>query len=498
MRAKKSILSLASNWIGIFLTMMINFIVTPLILKFVGAETYGAYRLLLDFTSYFALIEFGFYGTTQIIFSKEITEGDGSNINALLKESFKKYSFIVFFTLLAIVVSRFFLVDIINLNSIDPVSLNITFFFILLLFSLNPFGSFQAYIEADQRSYLVNLFNMIQKVTTSLISVYFCYLGFELYGLFASLLIARALFLILCIKSSNIGLKEFIRTPSSNFYSEPTIKQTRRNLFLFDISGRINLSSDAIILSSLLDLSSVSTFYLTSRLVSIFSGILQSVGGATWAGLANMYYLEEHENFREKSYFLVRILSVLSCMTLLPLFLLNKYFISLWVGEEFYVNDYFTLVLIANAFLQSLMSLWGWMFSSTNNTEDVKIIMIINTVLNLGLSILFTIKWGIIGPILGTLVATLSYQFIALHLRLRKTFKFSIRRLIKSWSIPLIYFLAVIFSFYHFKIEISLLSWPNFIIKGLALGLTNAIIVFLLFLNHEQKSYLLGVFKKRT
>src|SRR5205814_3642123 len=179
-------------------------------------------------------------------------------------------------------------------------------------------------------------------------------------------------------------------------------------------------------------------FAMTQRLPAVSQTVLQLIATASWAAAAGLVASGENALFRERFLELTRLVMILGIAAGAALIAYNRAFVSLWVGSPRYAGEIFTLVAVCNAVLSSLSFLWGNIFNSIGEPGRLLKMAIAWAVLNVGLSILFTKFFNVVGPLLGTLVSFLAVNLWWLPILLRERFGMSIRSLIESATRPLL------------------------------------------------------------
>jgi O-antigen/teichoic acid export membrane protein len=198
------------------------------------------------------------------------------------------------------------------------------------------------------------------------------------------------------------------------------------------------LFTDNIVVSLFLGPAAVASFFLTTRLSQAACGQVQSVGNATWAGLAELYHTGQHDLFRQRLIELTRVAAVLGGAGIVPLTALTRPFISLWVGPEQYAGNLVATLAVLNGVLLSIFSLWGWVFAGLGRLGLLLPYAICQGMLNLTLSIIATWLVGITGPLIGPAVLNLVFiPWYFSHL-LRREFAISRRELFSATLLPLI------------------------------------------------------------
>jgi O-antigen/teichoic acid export membrane protein len=144
------------------------------------------------------------------------------------------------------------------------------------------------------------------------------------------------------------------------------------------------------------------------------------------------------ETFRRRLEDLTRLVVILAVASLGPIAAYSEAFIGRWVGGEHYAGHAVVLVAAASALVQAVLALWGWCFGGTGKVRLTVVPYLLATVLNLSLSVGLTFRYGLVGPLLGTLVTSIVVEIWNPPRLLRREFGVPIRSLARSALLPLI------------------------------------------------------------
>jgi O-antigen/teichoic acid export membrane protein len=197
--------------------------------------------------------------------------------------------------------------------------------------------------------------------------------------------------------------------------------------------------SDNLIAGGFLGPAMVASLYTTVRLAGLAQGQLQAIGVASWAGLAELHAQGSRDIFNRRLIELTTLVAVLGLAALGPIAAYSRHFINLWVGPRLFGGELVVVVAVINAFLLGLLNLWGWCFSGTGQVRRVVAPSVVATVINLAASLFLTWRLGLVGPVLGTLVANLTISIWWLPLLMRRVFGIAPSTLIWAVVWPLVW-----------------------------------------------------------
>ena len=307
----------------------------------------------------------------------------------------------------------------------------------------------RALIEAGQRGYRVNLLLTAQGVLVLLASLAMAKAGWGIGGQMAavaggSILLALAVAFDAC--RAHPGLLRAVWTTRPDAEARKALWTLGWPTLLFNLFGRLAVLSDSIIISSILrDTRLALRLVLLQRLALLAQAQLQGIGNASWAALADLHNRGERELFNRRLVELTGLVSILGMTALGPIVAFNASFLAVWLKAEAPADPYGGLVVVvaaANALMTSVFSLWAWCYTGTGRVRRVVVPGAIITLANLALSLVFTAKLGLIGPILGTLAAQSALTVGLILPRMRRDFGVPAAALIRAavapvaWGLP--------------------------------------------------------------
>ncbi|MEP7341482.1 MAG: oligosaccharide flippase family protein [Acidobacteriota bacterium] len=408
-RTRKSAWNLSTGLLLTVLGLGISIFSTPWLLHWLGTERFGAYRVLLDWGGYIALFELGLSGALVARLAVAQGKGDQAAMRGLIAAGLRLYGRVTLLMAAAGLVWVVVLPRLISLDSVGRWELRMAGLVSLAGLLLTPLMVFRSVAESRQRGYVVSLLLTVQSVLTTALLLATAWAGWGLIGQCLATVSAQ-LFLALAL------LWEGLRN-NPGVLREPAKPETTRDLwalnwptFAFNLSGRVGLLTDNIIVAWSLGSVAVAPFYLTQRLASLALAQLQGVGNATWAGLVELHAQGREEVFRHRLLELTRLVSGLGVCVLGPIAAYNHHFVARWVGAGNFAGEAVGVLACVNVWFWAVFSLWGWPISGTGNIARWMPYAMVSSAVNLIVSLIATTTLGLIGPLVGTLTAFMLVQ----------------------------------------------------------------------------------------
>ena len=440
MRTRRSILTFLTGEVFAGVTVITGLLATPLLLRWLGEEKFGAFRVALDWYGYLSLLELGLSGALLALLAKAIGQNDIQAIRQTLAASLRAYLGAAVFMLigglgLAAAITRLVPVSAANAPDLRRGSM-------VLLFGLAfvPLSPFRALAEARQRGYRINALLVLQSLLITGLALVLARAGWGITGQCLAVVIAGVAFRF-AVMAQTVRDCPGILATSIGLAPATAAWRGLWNLnwptLIFNVCGRVSLLTDNIIVAGLLGPAMVVPFFLTQRLATLAQRELQGIGNASWAALAELYSRGELATFNQRLLELTMLVTVVGTAVLVPLAAGNRHFITLWVGPARYGGDSVTMLASINALLLAVFSLWGWSVSGTGQIGKMVGAMVAQTIINFTCSILLTRSLGVIGPLLGTLFSFLAVSMWYLPLLLRRLFGISLKELVGAVALPL-------------------------------------------------------------
>ncbi|MCM2277969.1 MAG: hypothetical protein NDJ89_07810 [Oligoflexia bacterium] len=440
MRTKRTLRNYLTSVLYTGLTLVIGLVVTPILIRELGEVRYGAFRALLDWFGYLHLLELGLGGALLALLAREWGKGDRSGLVRILGTGIRAYGWVALGMLAFGAIFVLASPSLVKVPREDAADLRAGAALLLLQLLWVPLTPFRLVTEASQQSYRVHGLLSIQSLLMTGLTVLFAFFGFGIRGQALATVLALApmpVALALFWRRAQPGLSEAVGQARLGSPEGQALRKMNRDVLIFDAAGRVSLLTDTLLIAYFLEARQVVPFVVSTRIIQIAQGLLQGVGNASWAAMAEIHARGDLRKFNEKLVEITGIIAVLAFAAFLPIAIRNGEFVALWVGSSRYAGDGVSFVAALNAGLLAVISFWVWCFSGTGKVGRLIPTWIAWAVLNLGASVLFTKTAGIIGPLLGTLVSYVVVSAWRTPLLLRKVFGTPLKPLLSALLYPM-------------------------------------------------------------
>lgn len=448
------------------ITLFLNFFSRFIFIKILGAEYLGINGLFSDILMMLSLADLGLGNAMVYSFYKPLAEKNHKKIGELVNFYKKIYQFIA----ISVSVIGFSLVPFINIIvKTDKVIPNLTIYYILFL--MNSVASYlfvykSSIINADQKGYIISIYSTIINIIRIIIQIIFLLLTRN-YIVYLIIQIVCTLLNNIFIAHKADKIYPFINEEYQlNKEEKRSIFSNIKSVFLYKVSGVLLNGTDNILISTLVGTIWVGYYSNYNMITGTISKFITTAFSSLNASIGSLVVDDDYKN----RYSIFKILQMISFwiagFCFVSIYILIDDFIILWIGEKFVLNQAILLAILFNFYIACVLQpIWSYR-EATGLFRKIKYIMIITAIVNLMLSVLLGIKWGVAGIITASALAKLTTYFWYEPIILFKEYfntpskKYFIHHMFNLIVVMVLAFIIKILC--GMMIEVN---WLNFIIK---------------------------------
>ena len=404
--------SILSNWAALVILGSISFLLTPLLIHRLGDLEFGMWVLGASLAGYSGLFELGIRPTVQ----RYVARFRGMGDRAALDETFA--------TGLALTLAVGALVSVAS---------------VILAHVLPGFFGLAGPRRA-QFSWLVILLGASTGASLSglLLGTYLC--AFQRFDLFNLASIARhggqAFFIVVGLLCGGgvviLGAVTLLATLGSLPLSQYLVRRVDPHLrfsvrlarwrrakemvqfsfwmFLNTAGAQLRSYTDSIVIARVLTLALVTPFSVAARLMEYFQPIVVSAAGPVLPAMSELDGQQKHRELQELFLKATRLTALLAFAIGSVLLLNGRTLLRVWVGEK-YVSSYGLLLVLGLGYIVMLAQLAGnILLIARGRHRPFGLWTLAEGLANLGLSIYWGRKYGLMGVALGTTVPLLAVK----------------------------------------------------------------------------------------
>ena len=90
-RTRRSVLAVAAGAVGSVVVTLTGFVTTPVLLRYLGSERFGAFRAAIDWFGYAGLLEFGVGGALMAVFARAFGTDNRTRVAAGVRAGLRAY-----------------------------------------------------------------------------------------------------------------------------------------------------------------------------------------------------------------------------------------------------------------------------------------------------------------------------------------------------------------------------------------------------------------------
>ena len=410
MRTKNSIKNIYISVLSQIIVVLLGFISRKIFLDNLGTEYLGINGLLTNILSMLGLVEGGIGLSIIYNLYKPLAENDTEKITALVQLYKKLYGILAVVIFILSLVMYIFLDNFIKDGTKIPFIGVIYFIFVLknMVSYLNAHK--WSLINADQKGYVIAKYNLVFSVITTISKIIILLLT-KNYILF--LLIELAIFIIQNIYNGKIVNQRYPYIKTKEKYEVD--KEIKDNLimnvkaiFLHNIGTYCVFGTDNLLISSFVGLKTVALYSNYTMITTQLSSLLTPVLGGIGASVGNLIATES----KDKSYEIFNITYLINfwiySFSVIFLYNLLEPFINWWLGEGLLLDRLSFIFILINFYLTGMRGSVNTFKSKAGIFVNDKYVPLLESLINLGSSIVLVKYFGLAGIFIGTTISTIS------------------------------------------------------------------------------------------
>ena len=407
-RVHKSILNAEVNLLFYFLTLSLAFFSRKIFLDCLGAEFIGLTGTLGNILGYLNLAELGITASIGYFLFKPLQTNNQQEIQEILSLLGYLYNWIGFIIFAGgILISSFFPFIFSNAN----LNLGIIYFAFYSFLGSSLIGYFinyrQILLTADQKKYLVAIYFQSARIIKNILQIYLAYtyknlyvwVGIEfLFAIFGCITLNWKInkeypWLIVNKKQGRLLIKKY-----------PEILTKTKQVFIHRIKDFFLVKSDELFIFLFVSLKMVAYYgnymIITSKLISLFSAITDSVG----ASIGNLVAEGDKTKMMRVFWEYTTIQHTIANTICFSLYAFIEPFISHWLGPEYIMDHRILILLLIFLYISNSRGSVDAFNYAHGLYADVWSAWA-ELILNISVTIFAGLKWGIIGILLGKITS---------------------------------------------------------------------------------------------
>lgn len=407
-RVHKSLLNAKINLVFYFLSLFFAFFSRKIFLDCLGAEFIGLTGTLGNILGYLNLAELGVGAAINFHLFKPIQQHNRQQICEILSVFGYLYKRIGQVILLGgIIISLFFPL----IFNKEEIGMGIIYFAFYSFLGSSLIGYFinyrQILLSADQKNYLVSIYFQSAGLVKTVIQILLAYYYKNLYvWLFIEFLFGIIGCIILnwkinkeypWLKTSKANGKQLLR-------QYPEIIKNTKFVFIHKIKDFLLVKSDEILIYAFVSLKMVAYYSNYMMIIAKLSLFFSSIFDGINAGVGNLVAEGNTKNTIKVFWEMVFIKHFMAGFMVVSIYFLIEPFISLWLGNQYIMDHNILILLITYLYInisRGGIDMFNHAFGLYADTWSAWAEFLIN----ISVTIVFGLKYGIIGILLGKIIS---------------------------------------------------------------------------------------------
>lgn len=404
MRSKKALKNIIISLLLQIVTIICGFIVPKMIIQSFGSSVNGLISSITQFLAYITLLESGIGPVIKATLYKPIAKKDKKQIANILKSAEKFFKTIAYIFILYLIVLCI-IYPIIMKNEFNMLyTISLVLIISISTFAEYYFGmTYRLYLQAEQETYIVSGIQIITTIINTIVIVLLIKLG-------ANIQIVKLMSAIIFVFRpilQNIYVKKKYNIDFNDVDNNYKLEQKWDGLAQH-IAAVVHSNTDIAVLTFLSTMSEVSVYSVYLLVVNGVKNLVQALTGGIDASFGDMIAKGEKEvlnkNFKiyELFYFtLITIIFICTLILIVPF--INVY--TKGIIDVNYNRPLFGFLIVMAEFMHSIRLPYSSITLAAGHFKETKKGAWFEAGINIILSIVLVIRFGIIGVAIGTLVA---------------------------------------------------------------------------------------------
>ncbi len=404
---KRSTKNIIFGIIGQIIAIALGLIIPRLILVNFGSETNGLVNSVTQIFAYVSLFEAGVGGATLQALYKPVAKDDKVEISAILAATHKYYK----------KTGIIYVIGIVILSIVYPllVKSDLPFFTIFWVIVFNGLGGainfffqgkYHILLEAEGKKYIkVNLTTLVHTLS-SLLKVLILILGGDIVvvqAVYFVLNLAQMIYIVIYIKKHYKWL---------NFKEQPNYEaiEQKNSVMVHNVSSLIFGNTDSIILTIFTGLKVVSVYALIGALIGYVNTFLTIISSGIVFSIAQAYQISKDRFMKLYDMYEV-VFYAMATFCIIMIFIFLNPFLKLYtsgVNDISYIDKYLPILFCIQYFLiWARVPVIHVIYNCAGDYRKTQKQSIIESIINIVVSIVGVYFLGIYGVLIGTIVALL-------------------------------------------------------------------------------------------
>ncbi len=408
MRTKNTARNLIISTILTTLVALIGLFKIKVFLGELGDEGTGIYQLFTQIMSYISLVDAGLTSSLLYCLYKPVSENNHKKINEILKGGRNFYNKVAIIIIaIGVILSLkidFFLKD----YTLSLGYIQICFIAYIIASAINYFVTPQKVIlEARQNLYKVHMVVYSSIIIKGLLEIVLLKMHLKLLSL---MILAIVIAIIQNLVIMIITKRDYKEISFNDVTPDNSFKKETKNLIAQKITSIIFNNIDVILISKYISSASVVIYTSYNYIINSIQNIVRKIGSSSLASVGNLL-VSEKSKAREVFYEYNSMCFYIANLVCVPLLLVLTSFVRIFYGEAYTLSLLGSTCMVIILYFRVIDIPLEVYAEALGYFNKLKKCLILQSIVNLGLSFILLFKIGIEGVILATVISYIVGEF---------------------------------------------------------------------------------------
>lgn len=410
-RLKKAKLNIVFSLASQAIAVICGLIVPRILIGTYGSEVYGATASIAQFLGYISLLEAGIGGVARSAFYKPLADNDQHQISVVLHEIKRFFRIIGLIFAIYVIVLACIYKDIAHVECLD----NLTTAMLVVVISISTFMQYffgisnMVLLQAAQKAYITKILSMITLVLNTVATVI-------LVQFKCSIVVVKFVSsIVFCVKP--LALFFFVQRDfqiEKRVQRNPKVLEQKWSGMSQHLAFFLHSNTDVAVLTLFDKLTTVSVYSVYHMVVSEIQNLTGSFSSGMEAVFGDMLAKKENNLLQRTFSYYETLISTIAIVLFSTTATMIIPFVRLYtanIADVNYIRPGFSILLVIASLLYCLRMPYHSIIIAAGHFKQTQFAAYGEALINIVVSILLVIRFGLIGVAIGT-VAAVVFRFI--------------------------------------------------------------------------------------
>jgi O-antigen/teichoic acid export membrane protein len=435
-RVRQFVRGVSSSWLATLATVTYSLFSVPIALRYLSAEEFGLFVLLLQIAAYFTLIEIGMSAATARILIDHKDHRDGGAYGSTILTGFLVFGIQSFIILAVGILAAPWIISLVAVPSdLDEVAILLLRWLALTSALTLAFRIYGSVLYANKRLDLVHAFMGANMIFGLALLTIILAAGGGLAGL-------RWLFLA----QSSIGVllpifacHKLNLLPRKGYWGGPSVKHFRelfafgKDIFLINVGNLVLEASQLIIVTRTMGLTAAAIWSVSTKLFTLVYQLVTRIEGTAIVFFAEMIVRGERDKLATRFRQVYQLTAAISVVALAPVVAINAPFVSVWANPSLSWSLPLSALFAVAVALNAVTRCSGSLIIHTKQIAGFRYVYFLEALIFVLLSLLLSTHFGFYGILGASIVCLLVFRATYTSWRMAHYFQVSVFTFWWTW-----------------------------------------------------------------